>query len=80
LPTPREQTLAKKNEELGLAFQQLNEEVMNIEDRLHALTTKDDNVYRLILGADPIPQTMRRAGKGINQEAKYFTRFGRIFR
>ena len=64
VPTPREYNLLKQNRELHNAFQELGKEVQKLEHTFEILSNKDDSLYRMILGADPVPSTVRQAGIG----------------
>lgn len=63
-PSPKEETLRKENEELRYAFELQSKKVDNLEAWLAELEDKDDNIYRSIFGADPIPESIRKRGIG----------------
>lgn len=58
------QTLEAKNENLVSNFQYLSKHIDNQELRMIALEENDDNVYRSVLGLEPIPQANRLLGYG----------------
>lgn len=62
--TPKEQVLSAEKENLHKAFILLEKEVDKLENAIQILSTKDDSLYRMILGAEPVPATMRKAGTG----------------
>lgn len=62
--TPKERRLINEKEELNAAFEKLNKDVLKLENAIQILSTKDDSLYRMILGADPVPSTIRLAGVG----------------
>lgn len=62
--SPKEIVLRKENEELNLHYDILNSEMTEMQDMLQNLRERDDNVYRLIFEADPIPTSIRTAGAG----------------
>lgn len=64
IPTPREYSLLQQNRELQMAFQELGKEVQGLENTFDVLRNKDDSLYRMILGAEPVPATVRQAGIG----------------
>lgn len=64
LRTPKEQALLSEKENLHKAFHLLTQEVDKLENAIQILSTKDDSLYRMILGAEPVPATMRKAGTG----------------
>ena len=62
--SPKEASLAKENDELKLYYDLMQEQVAGMNDMLDVLQEKDDNVYRVVFEAEPIPQTVREAGSG----------------
>ena len=68
--SPKEAILKKENEELKLYYEILDKEMKDANNMLMALQDRDDNVYRVIFEADPIPTTIREAGFGGAQRYK----------
>lgn len=68
--SPKEALLKKENEELQLYYEILEKEMKDANNMLAALQDRDDNVYRVIFEADPIPTTIREAGFGGAQRYK----------
>ena len=62
--SPKEMALQKENEELKLYYDLMQDQVGNMDDMLGVLQTKDDQVYRTVFEAEPIPETVREAGSG----------------
>lgn len=62
--SPKEKMLKRENAFLQSQIQNLNKDFKLIEEELAFLQEKDDNIYREIHGADPIPANERRAGVG----------------
>ncbi|MCZ6899948.1 MAG: M23 family metallopeptidase [Bacteroidetes bacterium] len=62
--SPKEAYLKKENEELKLYYDILEKQMSDAEKMLVFLQERDDNVYRVIFEADPIPPTIRTAGTG----------------
>ena len=62
--SPKEAYLKKENEELKLYYDILEKQMSDAEKMLVSLQERDDNVYRVIFEADPIPPTIRTAGTG----------------
>jgi murein DD-endopeptidase MepM/ murein hydrolase activator NlpD len=62
--SPEEAQLRKENAELRLYYDLLSDEMMETEQMLGALQDRDDNIYRVIFGVDPIPSEIRNAGVG----------------
>ncbi len=68
--SPKEIVLRKENEELKLHYDILDREMTDVQEMLHNLKERDDNVYRLIFEADPIPSSIRTAGAGGSNKYK----------
>jgi murein DD-endopeptidase MepM/ murein hydrolase activator NlpD len=62
--TPQERGLRRENEELTLQFELFNRKFDNITNVLEDIQQRDDNIYRTIFEAEPIPSTIRQAGIG----------------
>ena len=60
----REKSLLQKNKELQYSYQYIEEKVNNLKEDLKYLQERDNNIYRTILEADPIPMEVREAGTG----------------
>jgi murein DD-endopeptidase MepM/ murein hydrolase activator NlpD len=64
MDSPAEQSLEDKNNKLKLKYELLNKSFDKTAKQLDKLQKRDDNVYRTIFQADPIPNTIRKAGFG----------------
>jgi murein DD-endopeptidase MepM/ murein hydrolase activator NlpD len=62
--SPKEIILRKENSELMLHYDILDKELMDVKEMLSILEDRDDNVYRVIFEAEPIPDNVRSAGTG----------------
>ena len=62
--TPEERGLKRENEELVLQFELFNKKFDHITAVLEDIQQRDDNIYRTIFEAEPIPSTYRTAGMG----------------
>jgi murein DD-endopeptidase MepM/ murein hydrolase activator NlpD len=62
--SPKEASLKKENSDLKLYYQLMQDQVATMDNMLGVLQQKDDNVYRTIFEAEPIPETVRAAGSG----------------
>lgn len=62
--SPKELSLKKENEELKLYYDIMQGQLANMDDMLKVLQEKDDQVYRTVFEAEPIPETVREAGSG----------------
>jgi hypothetical protein len=61
---PEVAELRKENQELKYHIDLLEVDVNQAKDMLDALQDRDDKIYRVILGAEPIPENVRTAGFG----------------
>ncbi len=61
---PREKALKRENSLLNNQFEILNQKIGNLENVLNDIEKRDDNIYRTIFNADPIPHSVRDAGFG----------------
>lgn len=62
--TPQERGLRRENEELLLQFELINKKFDHISVVLKDVQRRDDNIYRTIFEAEPIPSSIRSAGIG----------------
>lgn len=62
--SPKEAQLRKENEELKFHYEILEKEMNKVSQMLATLQERDDNIYRVIFEAEPIPPTIRAAGVG----------------
>ncbi len=62
--TPREKKLVRENENLKLNYDILNKKFEKIELVLNDIKERDNNIYRTIFEAEPIPDDVRKAGYG----------------
>lgn len=62
--SPKEARLKKENETLKFHYELIQKEINKGNAVLAYLQYRDDNIYRTILEADPIPSTVRTAGVG----------------
>ncbi len=62
--SPQEEALRKENEVLLAKYTLLNKKVEEATKVIEDLEYRDDNLYRVIFEAEPIPSTIRKAGTG----------------
>lgn len=62
--SPKEAQLKKENKELQFYYEMMEKEVDNVQKVLSSLQERDDEVYRNIMGTEPIPSSIRSAGVG----------------
>lgn len=62
--TPEVKSLRKENQQLLSQYNFLNSKLTQLETVLEELQVRDDNIYRVVLGKNPIPEDVRKAGFG----------------
>jgi len=62
--SPKEKVLKREISQLSIQYNLINMEMGNVERILDDLQKTDDNLYRTIFGAEPIPATLRKGGEG----------------
>ena len=62
--SPKEKILNREIQQLSIQYKILGNKLKNAEIVLDDLQKRDDNIYRLIFEADPIPKSIRKAGYG----------------
>ncbi len=64
LETPKEKAYKRELENMQLQFDLMNQRLKRDENILKEIAERDDNIYRLYFGANPIPEELRKAGFG----------------
>lgn len=62
--TPRSRALKRENQHLLSQYELMMRDINRIETVLNELQQRDDNIYRVVFEADPIPSSIRKAGFG----------------
>jgi murein DD-endopeptidase MepM/ murein hydrolase activator NlpD len=62
--SPKEKALEREVQQLTIQYDLINREMGDIEHVLDDLQKTDDNLYRTIFEAEPIPPTLREGGVG----------------
>ncbi len=62
--TPRSKALKRENQQLLSQYELMSRDLDLVEKVLEDLQQRDDNIYRIIFEADPIPSSVRKAGFG----------------
>ncbi len=62
--SPKEKQLKREISELNLQYELLNSRVTQVNEVLSDIQERDNNVYRTIFEAEPIPASIREAGFG----------------
>jgi murein DD-endopeptidase MepM/ murein hydrolase activator NlpD len=64
LDSPKEKQLQREISELTLQYELLNTRMSEVSEVLGDIEDRDNNIYRTIFEAEPIPSTIRKAGFG----------------
>ncbi|HNW69982.1 MAG TPA: M23 family metallopeptidase [Bacteroidales bacterium] len=64
IDSPKERVLKRENEKLKLQYSLLDNRMDQISAVLANMQNRDDNIYRTIFEAEPIPDNVRKAGYG----------------
>ncbi len=62
--SPKEKALKREIEQLDIQYDLMHREMANVENVLDGLQKTDDNLYRTIFEAEPIPPSLRDGGVG----------------
>ncbi len=62
--SPKEKVLKRENEQMRLQYELLSKDLEKVENVLAHLQETDDNLYRTIFEAEPIPTSLREGGIG----------------
>jgi murein DD-endopeptidase MepM/ murein hydrolase activator NlpD len=64
IDSPKEKLLKRQIEEYKLQYELMNKRMDQVSAILSDIQNRDDNIYRMIFEADPIPDDIRKAGYG----------------
>jgi murein DD-endopeptidase MepM/ murein hydrolase activator NlpD len=62
--SPKEKALKREVQQMIIQYELIHREMANVENVLEDLQKTDDNLYRKIFEAEPIPSTLRDGGMG----------------
>jgi murein DD-endopeptidase MepM/ murein hydrolase activator NlpD len=62
--SPKEKKLKREISNLELQYKSIQQQLINTELVLDDIQQRDDNIYRMIFGIDPIDSSIRKAGFG----------------
>jgi Peptidase family M23 len=62
--SPKELMLKNEVSELEYYYSKLSQDVESLDKTMQGLEHRDDNIYRVVLGAEPIDKSVRDAGVG----------------
>jgi murein DD-endopeptidase MepM/ murein hydrolase activator NlpD len=72
IDSPKEKQLKREMENMQLQYEDFNNKLELVSKVLEDVQQRDDNIYRVIFEADPIPSSIRKAGfGGVNRYKKY---------
>ncbi len=75
LDSPQEKKLKRDLSQMELKFEDLDKKIFFYEKVLTGLQERDENIYRTIFEADPIPTSVREAGFGGGKRFKHLASF-----
>ncbi len=64
IDSPKEAELRRENKQLLVQYELLDKQLAELERVIGDVRRRDDNIYRVIFEADPLPESMRMAGVG----------------
>ncbi len=73
--SPKEKMLQRENAFLRNQFELLNNDLQRVEKVLADIENRDDNIYRTIFEAEPIPESVRQVGVGGVNRYNYLSGF-----
>lgn len=73
-PSPKEVILENQIKEQAYIINVLKGEVDKVSETVAAIENRDDNIYRVVLGAEPIDKAIRNAGAGGADRYAYIQR------
>ena len=62
--TPKEVILKREVKEMTFYFEDLQKKVNDLDKIVAEMSRRDDNIYRVVLGSEPIDKSIREAGIG----------------
>jgi len=62
--SPKERVLKSEVSQYELQYQIMNDRLNTLQNLVDEMSDRDDNIYRIIFEAEPIPKTVRQAGYG----------------
>ena len=64
IDSPKEKALKREIAQMTLQYELMHKEMSNLEKVIEHLQETDDNLYRTIFEAEPVPSTLRNGGVG----------------
>ncbi|PWJ42521.1 M23 family metallopeptidase [Sediminitomix flava] len=69
-PSAKEVQLIKENEEMAYHYERMHKDLEGALNMMNTLQDRDDNIYRVIFEAEPIPSNIRKGGTGGSEKYK----------
>lgn len=73
--SPKEAAMRQENQQLLTQYELLNREMDGLQRTMADIVQRDDNIYRVIFEADPVPAPIREAGVGGTNRYKHLEGF-----
>ena len=74
-PSPREKQLQREKEALQSQLETVNRQVDQMQIVMADLQQRDDNLYRVLFGAEPIPMSVRQ---GAQRDIEYYDQIAKL--
>ena len=72
IDSPKEKQLEREIERMKLDYDLVNQRLQQMSVVLEDLQDRDDNIYRVVFEAEPVPDEVRKAGfGGVNRYSRY---------
>lgn len=75
LPSPAEKKQNREIEALTIQYELLQKKMVVLEEVLADMEERDDNIYRAVFEAEPLPKTIRNAGFGGSNKYSEFDKY-----
>jgi murein DD-endopeptidase MepM/ murein hydrolase activator NlpD len=69
--SPQEKLLQRRNERLQDKYEEIKDSVISLQQQMHELEKRDNDVYRAIFEATPIPDSVRSKVLEMKQEVEF---------
>jgi murein DD-endopeptidase MepM/ murein hydrolase activator NlpD len=69
--SPQEKLLQRRNEHLQDKYEEIKDSVISLQQQMHELEKRDNDVYRAIFEAVPIPDSIRSKALELKQEVEF---------
>jgi len=73
--SPKEITLQREIEQYKIQLENINKRIELISAKLQEIQEKDNNIYRVIFETNPIPENIRKSGRGGIEKYAYLNEY-----